>query len=261
MADASPQGPLLPVRTAIRGCRRPGVELRNGSKRHVANGEGSPFVALRVAIVDPSPMARAGLTSFLLADGRFSVVAESADCAGILPMLTEVTPDLLVIDSGDAPLSGLARVRSAAPNSRMLVLARSEVRLGEAVRAGADGFLLKDADGAQILAAIDQLLSGHAVLDPELALHALRSNVNDVGTPDPLTPRELEILQLVSEGKTNPQIAKRLFLAVGTVKVHVEHILSKLGATHRTDAAVRALGRGLLDEDPPSGEWHMPAGR
>ena len=214
-----------------------------------------------MVIVDPSPMARAGLAGLIQADPRFTVVAEGGDFASILYQLTDVAPDLLIADPGPGELSTLASVRLAAPDVRILVLAESDARLGEAVRAGADGFLLKHADGEQIMAAIDQLLRGQSVLDPELALHALRSGIYAPGVPEPLTPRELDVLRLVSEGNTNPQIAKRLFMAVGTVKVHVEHILAKLGATHRTDAAVRALERGLLDEDQPTANRHMPAGR
>jgi DNA-binding NarL/FixJ family response regulator len=240
----------------------PGVELRSRHRRYPATKSGGVVPArLRVVIVDPSPMARAGLTSLIQADPRFTIVAEGGDCASILYQLTDVAPDLLIADPGPGELSPLASVRLAAPDLRILVLAESDTRLGEAVRAGADGFLLKHADGEQILAAIDQLLRGQAVLDPELALHALRSGIDARSAPEPLTARELEVLRLLSEGKTNPQIARRLFVAVGTVKVHVEHILSKLGATHRTDAVVRALSRGILDEDPPTAERHMPTGR
>ena len=111
------------------------------------------------------------------------------------------------------------------------------------------------------MAAVDRLMRGEAVLDPALAMRALRFVRNEIGEPEPLTPRELEVLRLLSHGQTNPQIAKRLFMAVGTVKVHVQHILSKLGAADRTDAAVRASTRGLLDDEPPAAERHMPAGR
>lgn len=222
---------------------------------------GTNPASFRVAIADPSPMARAGLTTLFQADKRFTIVAAGGDWAAILPHLGETGPDVLIIDPGAGSLSCLASVRLAAPGARILVLAASNSRVGEAVRAGADGFLLREADGEQILSAVDQLLLGRAVLDPQLALHALRSETDDPGTPQPLTPRELEVLRLLSHGETNPQIAKRLFMAVGTVKVHVEHILSKLGATDRTDAAVRALGRGILDDDPPSVDRHMPADR
>ena len=239
-----------------------GLELRSRDRRYPATKPGGAVLAkLRVVIVDPSPMAHAGLTGLIQADPRFTIVAEGGECASILYQISDVAPDLLIVDPGSGELSALASVRSAAPDVRILVLAESDARLGEAVRAGADGFLLKHADGEQILAAIDQLLRGQAVLDPELALHALRSGIDAPGAPEPLTPRELEVLRLLSEGNTNPQIAKRLFVAVGTVKVHVEHILSKLGATHRTDAAVRASERGLLDKDPPTADRHMPVGR
>jgi DNA-binding NarL/FixJ family response regulator len=217
--------------------------------------------AVRVALVNASPMARAGLKAFLESAGTFTIVALARTCDELLRDFADARPQLLIADVGDSPLSSLAAVRLAAPDVRILVVASSPSRVAEAAQAGADGFLLDDADEEQISASIDRLLAGHAVLDPELAMDALRSAQEPVGEPEPLTTRELEVLRLMSRGNTNPQIARRLFLAVGTVKVHVEHILSKLAAVDRTDAAVRALNRGLLDDESGMNERHMPIGR
>jgi NarL family two-component system response regulator LiaR len=234
------------------------IGRRDNSRRSTVSDSRAP---VRVALVNPSPMARAGLKACLESVGTFTIVAEAPTCDELLLGLSDARPRLLIADVGDRPLSSLAAARLAAPGVRILVLASSPARVAEAAQAGADGFLLNDADGEQISASIDQLLAGHAVLDPELAIDALRSAQEPVGEPEPLTSRELEVLRLMSQGNTNPQIARRLFLAVGTVKVHVEHILAKLAAVDRTDAAVRALNRGLLDDDPGMNERHMPIGR
>ncbi len=199
-----------------------------------------------MVIVDPSPLARAGLRSALESAG-LQVVADVAILESV-DLSASAIPRLAILSAGRGPVDGVDVLRAAAPNLRILVLAGEETEVAGAVRAGADGILPTDAEAERILDAIDDLLEGRAVLDPTLAFRALRTRGEPIPDPDPLTARELEVLRLLSEGKTNPQIASRLFLAVGTVKVHVEHILSKLGASDRTDAAVRALSRGLLDD-------------
>ena len=216
--------------------------------------------SVAVVIVDRSPMARSGLASLLTNDARYQVVANVSDCETVLPQLDELKPDLLIIDPG-GDLRALETLRAAAPFARLLVMSAEPETLAGAVQAGADGFLLKDADGPEIIAAVDRLMNGEVVLDPALAMQALRLRTDFIGEPEPLTPRELDVLRLLSHGHTNPQIAESLFVAVGTVKVHVEHILSKLGASDRTDAAVRATTRGLLDDQPPPSDRHMPVGR
>jgi DNA-binding NarL/FixJ family response regulator len=204
-------------------------------------------------------MARAGLVALLPAE-RFQLVAEAGSCRELLPVLGGLRSELIVVELVRDEVASFGELRSLALEALLLVLVSSEDLVGDAVRAGADGILLNSADGGEIIAAVDRLLAGQAVLDPALAIHALRADAAILSAPEPLTERELEILQLISRGDTNPQIAARLFLAVGTVKVHVQHIIAKLGASDRTDAAVRAMTHGLLAEDPAA-ERHMPAGR
>lgn len=190
-------------------------------------------------------MARAGMRSVLESAG-YLVRADVA--TGERLTADELGAGVIVVGIGHEAGGVVAALRADAPSARLLVLAGPDADVAAAVRDGADGILASHAEAVAVLAAIDDLVAGRAVLDPELAFRALRTRDDAIPDPDPLTPRELEVLRLLSRGQTNPQIASRLMLAVGTVKVHVEHILSKLGAADRTDAAVRAFGRGLLDD-------------
>jgi DNA-binding NarL/FixJ family response regulator len=123
----------------------------------------------------------------------------------------------------------------------------------EALRVGAAGFVLKDASRREVVLAVRQVLTGESPLDPKLSAQLIRrlagqapAKERPAARGDDLTPRELEVLRLVAEGKTNAEIAQNLFVSVGTVKVHVERIIDKLGASDRTQAAVRAVELGYL---------------
>jgi DNA-binding NarL/FixJ family response regulator len=118
-----------------------------------------------------------------------------------------------------------------------------------ALKAGAVGFVLKDATRGEFLAAVRRVLRGESSVNGELAGRVLQQVTQREATEAParLTRREREVLQLLAQGKTNPEIATALVISLGTVKIHVEHILAKLGAADRTQAAVRASELGLLD--------------
>jgi DNA-binding NarL/FixJ family response regulator len=121
----------------------------------------------------------------------------------------------------------------------------------EALRVGAAGFVLKDASRREVVAAVRQVLSGESPLDPKLAAQLIRRLAGQPREASPqhtdeLTQRELDVLRLVAEGKTNAEIAQALFISVGTVKVHVERIIDKLGVSDRTQAAVRAVEFGYI---------------
>jgi DNA-binding NarL/FixJ family response regulator len=123
--------------------------------------------------------------------------------------------------------------------------------LFEALKAGATGYILKDATQRELVAAVRQVLRGESLLNADIAVQLLRRLANDVrGKPAqpavPLTPREVEVLRLLAQGLTNREIAGELIVSVGTVKIHVEHIIGKLGVSDRTQAAVRAVELGLL---------------
>jgi DNA-binding NarL/FixJ family response regulator len=128
--------------------------------------------------------------------------------------------------------------------------------LFEALKAGAAGYLLKDATQREVIGAVRQVLRGESLLHGEVATRLLRRLAEEPARPDelpavPLTPREAEVLGLLAQGLTNREIAGQLFVSVGTVKVHVERILAKLGVSDRTQAAVRAVTLGLAQPSRP----------
>ncbi|HEY0581554.1 MAG TPA: response regulator transcription factor, partial [Chloroflexota bacterium] len=150
-------------------------------------------------------------------------------------------------------LDGLVATRTikeSLPRTSILVVTLSEDPdyLLEALRVGAAGFVLKDASRREVVLAVRQVLNGESPLDPKLSAQLIRrlagqapAKERPARSGDELTPRELEVLRLVAEGKTNAEIGQSLFVSVGTVKVHVERIINKLGVSDRTQAAVRAV--------------------
>jgi len=157
---------------------------------------------------------------------------------------------------GMSGVEAVRRLRDVHPDVKVVVLtsfAGQETVL-PAVRAGAAGYLLKDATRAEVVGTIWQALDGDALLNPGLAtrlLQRLATETPRAKAPQvPLTPRESEVLQLLSQGRTNRQIAGELVIAPGTAKLYVERILGKLGVSDRTQAAVRAVELGLVTPTP-----------
>ena len=222
----------------------------------------------RVLIVDDFPVARAGLRVLLSESLPLEFVGEASDARIALELAHRLKPDLVLLEV--AMLSGggldvLRQLRAELPDTRVLAITLSQELdlLADAVRAGAHGYLVKTAGQPALVSAVRRVLAGQLAFDPMLVIQAMRAS-DGRGTglpetmPEPLTPREVEVLGLVSHGRTNREIAGELYVAVGTVKVHVEHILAKLGAADRTDAAVRASEMGLLDA---SAAQPMPPGQ
>jgi DNA-binding NarL/FixJ family response regulator len=190
------------------------------------------------------------------------VIGEAATGREAVALSSQLQPDLVLMDIRMPDLDGLMATRAIKqelPRTSILIVTLSEDPdyLLEALRVGAAGFVLKDASRREVVAAVRQVLSGESPLDPKLAAQLIRRLAGQ--TPpklepakhgDNLTQRELEVLRLVAEGKTNHDIAQALFVSVGTVKVHVERIIDKLGVSDRTQAAVRAVELGYLI--PPS---------
>jgi DNA-binding NarL/FixJ family response regulator len=210
----------------------------------------------RVIIADDHELARLGLRTMLLPEPDLEVVAEATTGREAVEMSQELEPDLVLMDIRMPDLDGLVATRAIKeehPRTSILIVTLSEDPdyLLEALRVGAAGYVLKDASRREVVTAVRQVLNGESPLDPKLSAQLIRrlatqSPQSPASHGDELTHRELDVLRLVAEGKTNAEIAGSLFISVGTVKVHVERIIDKLGVSDRTQAAVRAVELGYI---------------
>jgi len=220
-----------------------------------------------VLVVDDHALARAGLQNMLARDPDLEVVAEASDGKEALALCRSLSPDLVLMDVRMPEMDGLAATRaikSEHPGISVVIVTmyvEPDYLLG-ALRAGAAGYVLKEATRSELIDAIKKVLEGESPLDPDLASELLLRLARDTDDqeadslllakrraaplPDTLTARELEVLQFLARGLKNRQIAEQLTLSPGTVKIHVQRIISKLGVSDRTQAAVRAVESGLL---------------
>ena len=212
----------------------------------------------RIIIADDHDLARAGLRSMLEGERWLEIVGEAVDGQQALALCRQLAPDLALLDVRMPELDGLAAtraIRQACPRTAILIVTTHEHPdyLLEALKAGAAGYLLKDVTRHDLLTTIRRLLRGESILSGEIAARALQRLADEKAhredsSPKRLTPREREVLGWVVQGHTNREIAGKLSLSVGTVKIHVEHIIAKLGVSDRTQAAVRAIEWGLLEQ-------------
>jgi DNA-binding NarL/FixJ family response regulator len=209
----------------------------------------------RMIIADDHELARAGLRTMLEGDRGLTLVGEATNGREAVALCQELRPDLALLDVRMPEMDGLASaraIRQTCPQTRVLIMTTHENPdyLLAALKAGAAGYVLKDVTRHDLLITIRRVLRGESVLSGEIAVRALQrmadQQTRPTGTPERLTPRELEVLEQIVEGHTNRVIADKLSLSVGTVKIHVEHIIAKLGVADRTQAAVRAIESGLL---------------
>lgn len=211
---------------------------------------------LRVLIVADDPLARAGLAALLADQPGCQVIGQVSGDTDLLDALDVHRPEVIVWDLGwdpasassTSPATGLERLSDLEDEAPPAVaLLPDETHATEARIAGARGLLLRDTDAEHLVAALMAVALGLVVLDPSLAAAMLA--IREQGTPlmvEELTPRELEVLQLLAEGLPNKIIALRLDISEHTVKFHVNAILGKLGAQSRTEAVVRASRLGLI---------------
>lgn len=224
----------------------------------------TPMTPLRLLVVDDHTLFRRGLIALLQADARFSVVAEAGDAGEAQRLAAQHRPDVVLLDNhlpGVKGVDAIAGLREVAPQTRVLMLTVSEdeADLAQALRGGAAGYLLKTADIEVLAQAILRAQAGQATISPEMtaklvsAFQALPSGVPAAEPPpqppapadpiDTLSPREREILECIAQGASNKEIARTLAIAEPTVKIHVQHILRKLGLSSRVQAAVYASRR------------------
>ena len=228
--------------------------------------------AIQLLLVDDHTLFRRGLKALLEQDERFTVSAEAGDVGEALRCLQREQPDVILLDNhlpGVRGVDAIPALKEAAPAARVLMLTVSENEndLAAALQAGADGYLLKTVESDQLADTIVKVLEGESVISPEMmtklvsvfrtrpAAPTAEPVVTAVVAPEPsreaqvavglLSPREREILLLIARGDSNKLIARELDIAETTVKIHVQHILRKLGLSSRVQAAVYATNHRL----------------
>jgi DNA-binding NarL/FixJ family response regulator len=207
---------------------------------------------LRVAIVEDHALTRAGLRTTL--EAAFDVVAEAPDGVAGFEAVAHGRPDVAVIDIGLPGIDGIAlthRIRAEVPGTHVVIVTMIDLQeeVVAALAAGADAYCLKSSDPERIVDAVRIAAEGGAYFDPQIAhvvLARFSPNVRDALSQSPLTPRETEVLRLISDGHANAEIAESLHIGLGTVKGHIRDILEKLSAADRTQAAVMALRKGYI---------------
>jgi DNA-binding NarL/FixJ family response regulator len=220
----------------------------------------------RLLIADDHPLAREGIRAMLASEAELEVIGEAQDGSEAVNLCRCLEPDLVLMDVRMPELNGLEatqEIKVECPDAKVLILTIYEDLdyLFKAVKVGAAGYVIKDATKRELVEAVRRALGGQSSLDQDLAMRLLQrlGREDDQGvTPSPggakspeplrvpLTPRELEVLRLLAHGLTNRQISQELVISAATVKVHIEHLIAKLGVSDRTEAAVRASQAGLL---------------
>jgi DNA-binding NarL/FixJ family response regulator len=230
--------------------------------RHNPNSATRPHTTVRIVIVDDRDLVRHGIKTMLSGEREVEVVGEAANGREVLEVCRDVRPHLVLMDirMPDTDSATTTRaIKQQLPDVSVLILTAYENQdyLLEAIQAGADGYMLKDAPRSQLITAIRKVLNGEIALTRELATQLLKRLVNEVSgarrgskqraeLPATITPREREVIELLALGWTNRRIAQDLVISAGTAKRHVENIMTKLGVPDRTQAVVRALELGII---------------
>ncbi len=210
-------------------------------------------MVIRVLIADDHSIVREGLRMFLGRDPELALVGEAADGAEAVSLSRELRPDVVLMDLLMPVMDGIAAtsaIRSELPETEVIALTsvlESAAVIG-AVKAGAIGYLLKDTQAPELRNAIKAAAAGQVQLSPQASAYLVRA-VRMPETTETLTERETEVLHLLAQGRSNKEIARDLQVVEDTVKVHVKHILAKLGVQSRTQAVLCAMRLGLVSSE------------
>ena len=215
----------------------------------------SPPATIRVLVADDQRVVREGLVLLLELLGGIEVVGAAADGEQAMALAADLRPDVVLMDLRMPRLDGVGatrRLRERDPGVRVIALTTydDEHSVMEAVRAGARGYLTKDAGAEEIRQALEAVVRGEAAIDPAVQHHLLDALATGApataGTlPDGLTPREAEVLSLIAEGLSNAEIAHRLVVSEATVKSHINHLFTKIGVRDRAQAVTYAYRHDL----------------
>lgn len=213
----------------------------------------------RVVLADDQPLVRAGFRMILEAEDDIDVAGEAGDGEEAVAVTRQLQPDVVLMDIQMPKVDGLEATRriaqDASTDSRILILTTFERDdyVFEALRAGASGFMLKNAAPEDLVRAVRVVATGDALLDPAITRRVIQDYAQraaprkDHARLARLTEREREVLRLLATGKSNAELAAHLYLGEGTVKTHVSHVLGKLGLRDRVQAVVFAYETGLVE--------------
>ncbi len=210
---------------------------------------------IRLVLVDDHRVVRRGLRSFLEAFPGITVVGEASSGEEALEKIEGWLPDVVVMDllmpGGIDGIETTRQIRAISPHTQVVVLTAytDDARVVGALRAGAIGYVRKDAEPEILLAAVRAAARGRSMLAPAIAGSVLQDLVSSANVKDNLTEREMEVLRLLAHGRTNREIAEDLMVSAETVKTHVGNVLAKLHRAHRTQAVIHALKQGLISLD------------
>jgi two-component system, NarL family, response regulator LiaR len=211
---------------------------------------------IRVLIADDHRMVREGLKAFLAPQEDIEVIGEAKDGSEAVSLAERLAPDVILLDLIMPKMDGIQatkEIREKSPDARILIITSfaEDEKVMAALKAGATGYLLKDSSPDELRGAIIQVFAGEASLSPKIArmlingFHPITSQTLPNTCEQILTPREQDILKMISAGLSNQEIADKLILSIWTVRTHVTHILNKLGLENRTQAALLALKEGI----------------
>ena len=210
---------------------------------------------IRVLIADDHVLVRKGTAALLETEESIEVVGEASDGEEAVEQVERLQPDVVLMDLVMPQMDGIEatrRIAESQPGIRILVLTSfaGDDKVFPALKAGAHGYLLKDAQPEELVRAIREVHQGRSMLDSSVARKVLEQLSRPPGRPptsEPLTEREIEVLRLIAQGMSNREMADKLVISVATVRAHVSSILSKLQLASRTQAALYALREGLAD--------------
>ncbi|MCA9959030.1 MAG: response regulator transcription factor [Anaerolineales bacterium] len=212
-------------------------------------------MTIKIVVADDHKLFRQGLIGLMRAhDDLVEVIGEASTGQEAVQLAHQLQPDVILMDiqmpDGDG-LEATREIRQSLPNVAVVMLTASELdeHLYEAVRLGAAGYLLKDLDAAELFELLVGVTRNEVAMTRAMASRLLKIMVNGNNQNDAdnkLTDREMEVLQLLAQGASNPQIAEDLFITINTVKTHISHILSKLQVENRTQAAAYAVQKGIV---------------
>jgi DNA-binding NarL/FixJ family response regulator len=207
---------------------------------------------IQLLIVDDHPVVREGLAGMLVSQSDFEVVGQASDGSQAITLDAQLQPDVILMDlrmPGTDGVTAIQAIKTARESANILVLTTydSDADIVRAIEAGATGYLLKDTPRDELYRAIRAAARGESVLAPAVAARLMTRM--RAPAEESLSAREIEVLQLVSKGKSNKEVGKALHISTATVKTHLIHIFDKLGVKDRTSAVTVALEKGILSLD------------